>query len=187
MRREMLPVAVAVLSSVPACAPGDRPTGGAATEATELSAAALRNASYPLPYVEEADISLIDGKFEDVSRRIVTLFVPEYAVGDMDDDGLPDAAVVLSTNTGGSGVFQDLAAVLNRDGRPASVATAFLGDRVPVDRIFIVEGEIHVDLTVHGPGDAMCCPTLSVTRRFRLSEDALRELEPAGDAPDRAP
>lgn len=44
------------------------------------------------------------------------------ALGDLNGDGINDAAVVLATNTGGSGVFIILATVLNDGGKPRQVA-----------------------------------------------------------------
>jgi hypothetical protein len=149
-----------------------------------MSAAVLRSATYTSLYVEEGEVLLDGGIFEDTTRRVAAYFIPEYAVGDLDQDGVPDAAVVLATNTGGSGTFHDLAVVLNRDGVPENRATFFLGDRVPVDRIRIVDGEIQVDLTMHGPADPMCCPSLEVTRKFRLVGGELEEIEPPAGMPE---
>ena len=152
--------------------------------ATELSAAVLRSATYTSQYVEEGQVLLDGGIFEDTARRVAVFFQPEYAVGDLDQDEIPDAAVVLATNTGGSGTFHDLAVVLNRDGVPENTATVFLGDRVLVDRIRIAYGEIQLDLTMHGPADPMCCPSVEATRRFRLVEGELVEIEPPSSVPD---
>jgi len=164
-----------------ACTPQDVPPP---ETATELSAAVLRSATYTSLYVEEGEVLLDGGVFEDTARRVAVYFIPEYAVGDLDQDGVPDAAVVLATNTGGSGTFHDLAVVLNRDGRPENVATAFLGDRVPVERIRIVDGEVQLDLTIHSPADPMCCPSLEVTRKLRLVGGELEEIDPPAGTPE---
>jgi hypothetical protein len=150
----------------------------------ELSAAALRSATYPSPYVEEGTVHLAGGVFTDTARRVSVFLMPEYAVGDLDADGVPDAAVVLATDAGGSGTFLELAAVLNRGGVPESQAILFLGDRVPVHRIRIVDGEIQVDLTMHGPADPMCCPSVRGTRRFGFAADELVEIEAPAGLPD---
>ncbi len=167
-----------------ACAPEEVPPP---ETATELSAAVLRSATYTSPYVEQGEILLDGGIFEDTARRVAVYFIPEYAVGDLDQDGVPDAAVVLATNTGGSGTFHDLAVVFNRHGAPENTATFFLGDRVPVDRIRIVDGEIQVDLTMHGPADPMCCPSVQATRRFRLAGGELIEMESPADGAEYEP
>ncbi len=153
----------------------------------ELSAAALRAASYASQYVESGEVRLVNGIFEDSARRVMVFFQPEYAAGDLDADGSIDAAVVLSTTTGGSGTFQDLVVVRNQVGEPVHAATFFLGDRVPVDRIRIVDGEIQLDLTMHGPADPMCCPSERATRRFELLGDQLVEIDTPAEATDGAP
>ena len=45
------------------------------------------------------------------------------AFGDLDGDGIWDAAVVLEANGGGSGTFRSLEAVVNEDGAPVHVAS----------------------------------------------------------------
>jgi hypothetical protein len=153
----------------------------------DLSAAALRSATYPSPYVEAGVVRLTAGRFEDAARRVTVYLMPEYAVGDLDADGVPDAAAILATDAGGSGTFLDLAAVLNREGVPECEAILFLGDRIPVERIRIVGDEIQLDVTMHGPADPMCCPSVQATRRFRLEGDTLVEIPADDEGGDDAP
>ena len=169
-----------LLAALPAgCSPEAEPDPPPSP--TELSAAALRSATYHSPHVVGGEVTLGEGVFRDTVSRIGVFFQPEYAVGDLDGDGAPDAAVILATTTGGSGTFQDLSVVLNRDGNPVGGPTFFLGDRVPAERVRIDEAIILVDLTMHGPADPMCCPTVRTTRRFRLEDGEVREIEgPAG-------
>lgn len=183
MRKKVISVlASGLLVTLSSCARED--SQPPSTPPAELSAAILRSAAYSSQYVEEGEVRLVDGIFEDTARRVIVFFLPEYAVGDLDGDGVADAAVLLSTSTGGSGTFQDLAVVLNNAGTPSNEATVFLGDRVPVDRIRIVDGEIQLDLTMHGPADPMCCPSVEATRRFRLVEGELVEIEPPASVLD---
>ena len=53
----------------------------------------------------------------------------------------------------------------------------FWGDRVKVRSIVMGEREISVAMAVHGPGDALCCPTGETTRRFAVQSDRLVEQE----------
>ena len=183
-----LPGTLAAAALLAACAPDTAEDVESSAETLpEITAAQLRNATYASQYVDEGTIRLTNGTFSDTARRVVVFFQPEYAAGDLDGDGSPDAAVVLSTNTGGTGTFQDLFVVLNSgDGVQASVSR-FLGDRVPVERIRIEDGEIQLELTMHGPADPMCCPTLEVTRRFKLTAGELVELEAPPGSPDYTP
>lgn len=137
----------------------------------------LKNADYRGIY--EETVQLIDGRYEGepfveggASRPTVS-FIDPYAFGDLDGDGVEDAAVLLAENSGGSGTFIYLAAVLNRNGSPQNMATQLLGDRVQVNSMSIEDGEIVVDMITHGPDDPMCCPTQQVVQTYELRDNEL--------------
>jgi hypothetical protein len=154
--------------------------------ASELTLNALRNATYQGIYDEP--VQLVEGGYEgepfvpdSASRPIVTFVDAEgyYAFGDLNGDGARDAAVILAENSGGSGVFIYLAAVVSQDGTPSNVATQFLGDRVQLQSLEIDQGQIVVTMVTQGPDDPMCCPSVEVTLRYRLEDDQL--VEQAGE------
>jgi hypothetical protein len=87
--------------------------------------------------------------------------------------GLQTAAVVLVTDPGGSGTFYDLALLYRKAEGWVNIDAIMLGDRVKVHGVDIKENEILVNMTVHGPGERMCCPTLRMIRRFAAREDRL--------------
>jgi len=137
----------------------------------------LKNAEYQGIYREP--VQLQDGTYEgepfvegSASRPTVT-FVEPYAAGDLDGDGQDDAVVLLVENSGGSGSFVYLAAVLNREGVPANVATQLLGDRAQVQSLAIAGGQVTLKLLTHGPDDAMCCPTQEVEQTYELQGNTL--------------
>jgi hypothetical protein len=99
-----------------------------------------------------------------------------YAFGDLNGDGVDDAAVILIESSGGSGNFRYLAAVINQGGAPVNVATQFVGDREQVQAIRIDGNEITLEMVAHGPDDPMCCPTQEVTKVYQLQDDQLVEL-----------
>jgi hypothetical protein len=135
----------------------------------------LRNGEYfsngidgsPTPY------RLTDGSYRTgsdpaaIGYAAISLLAP-YAIGNLDDDPLADAAVILVENYGGTGQFVQVGAVLNLGGQPTHVANFFLGDRVLVNAVSIQNYEINLDLVVHGPQDGQCCPTVPATMRLRL-------------------
>jgi heat shock protein HslJ len=146
-----------------------------------LTLEALQNASYQGIYDEA--VQLTDGLYEGepfvpggASRPTVVLHPEVYAFGDLNDDGVDDAVVILIESSGGSGSFIYLAAVINESGAPVNVATYFVGDREQMQSITIKDGEITLDMVAHGPDDPMCCPTQEVTKRYRLQGDQLIEL-----------
>jgi hypothetical protein len=151
------------------------------TESQRLTLEQLRNAEYLLPLLgdENTPIQFTDGEgqiaFGDgATERVLAGNVNDtVAFGDLDGDGIPDAAVIVYISGGGSGTFIHLVAVLDRDGQPAQTALAFLGDRVPVRSLTIAGGEIVAETVMHRPSDGLCCPTLEVTRTFALRGNQL--------------
>lgn len=148
------------------------------TSTAELSRDALRNATYN-DILGEA-VTLVDGQYEGepfvaggVSRPVVTLLPETIAYGDLDGDGRLDAAVVLASDSGGSGTFIYLAAVESRDGAPLNVATTLLGDRDQVRSLTIDGGRLLVNLLSHAPDDPACCPSQETIRTFRLRNGVL--------------
>jgi hypothetical protein len=140
----------------------------------------LRNAAYQGIYDEP--VQLADGLYEGepfvpggASRPTVTFLDPFYAFGDLTGDGVEDAAVTLAENSGGSGTFIYLAAVVDQDGAPQNVATLPLGDRVNLKSLTILDGQIGVTMVSHAPDDPMCCPSVESSVRYRLEDDQLVE------------
>lgn len=96
--------------------------------------------------------------------------------GDLDQDGVEDAVVFLATQSGGTGHFVELAAVLNSSGSPINISTLSLGDRVIVEGGAVAGGLITLNMRVQGPSDPMCCPSQAVTWTFRLDAGQLVKL-----------
>jgi len=139
-------------------------------EAQALSLSGLLNATYPSEWAAEGRLTLVDGAYEEeiapgsASKLQVSLH-PRMAFG-RTDDGLPWAAVIMISQTGGSGTFFDLHTLVLRDDFWQQEATAFLGDRVRVGSLATRGDELLLDLVVAGPDDPMCCPTQHQTRRY---------------------
>lgn len=157
------------------------PTHTAAPSATMTPAAAaltadeLRNMEFKLP-VSQKTVRLVNGKYEAGSGAdylLATMLADPIALGDINGDGLADAAVILGENTGGSGVFESLVVVLNQGGVPAQWADTRLGDRVKVNSMAIQGQQVVMNLLVSGPNDPMCCPSLAETQAYRLTKGGL--------------
>ena len=61
-------------------------------------------------------------------------------------------------------------------GSPYHVATEPLGENIQVKSLSMTAGVIKVEMVVHGSRDPLCCPTLPVSRSYRLKGN---ELVPA--------
>ena len=147
------------------------------TPAGELTEDALRNATYQHEFPKDGQAQLQDGTYEEAiegsASKIHIAMMDLVAFGDLNGDGIWDAAVVLEASGGGSGTFRSLEAVVNEDGAPVHVASALLGDRVKLEEIVIADQYIKVQMVTHGEGDGMCCPTLRVVQLYQLTEDGL--------------
>ncbi|MDE2816000.1 MAG: hypothetical protein OXK81_04765 [Chloroflexota bacterium] len=147
------------------------------TPAGRLTEDALRNATYQHEFPKDGQAQLQDGKYEEAiegsASKIHIALMDVVALGDLNGDGIWDAAVVLEASGGGSGTFRSLEAVINEDGAPVHVASVLLGDRVQIEELLIADQYIRVQMVTHGQGDALCCPTLRVVHLYQLTDEGL--------------
>jgi hypothetical protein len=99
----------------------------------------------------------------------------EIAYGEI--SGLDAAAVILFTNSGGSGTFFDLALLVRMNTGWINTDVAFIGDRVTVHSLTFEDEAIIVDMTTHGPDDPMCCPTVRQEQRFTVKDNRLVKVK----------
>jgi hypothetical protein len=88
-------------------------------------------------------------------------------------DGKEAGAVIVVTDPGGSGTFYDMALLVKKEQGWINQDVAFLGDRINIRSLAIAGDAIVVEMNTHSAGDAMCCPTHQVIRRFVLRDDRL--------------
>ncbi len=97
------------------------------------------------------------------------------AYGDLDGDGVLDAASALVQSPGGSGTFHYLAVSPGGSGGPGP--TLFLGDRVAVERVSVAHGRVTVSYLARAFDAPMVSPpTIPVTRHLALEEGRLVDL-----------
>jgi hypothetical protein len=137
-----------------------------------LTADMLRNGTYLLPQSKET-VTLVDGKYDRAESNeniLHAAIIEPIAFGDLDGDGAEDAAVLISENMGGTGVFVSLIAMLNRGGQPVQSAAYFIEDRPQINNLTVTGGRIALDAVIHGPADPLCCPNFPVTETFRYRD-----------------
>ncbi len=100
---------------------------------------------------------------------------PFLDFGDLNGDGIDDAAVVLSL-VDGNAAHRYLAAVLNENGEPVHVDSAYLGLNIGLRSVTIQDGIITVKMAQLAPGDPTCCPTQETIATLRLNGNALELL-----------
>jgi len=127
-------------------------------------------------------VTLRDGRWEGepyviggASRPTAGVIGDLSVVGDLDGDGANETVAFLWSATGGSGTRSYIAVFADRGRGVENRSTALIGDRVKLRDARIVEDRIEVDVTEHGPGDAMCCPSVQAMRVWRYDGRDLRE------------
>jgi hypothetical protein len=103
-----------------------------------LTVEALKNAEY-FPG-SPAKVRLINGKYSSKGNTIGSrlVWLGETIIReDINGDGAKDAIVIIHQNAGGSGVFMDLAIVINHNGKPVHADSYGLGDRVQISDVRI--------------------------------------------------
>ncbi len=153
------------------------PKGGSVVESTEpkgttelktpevpvITVDQLKNAEYQLVAQNSHQrVKLVNGSYQNgndpTSVDYVSVNLAELmAFGDLNGDGVSDAAVLLAENYGGTGVFVSVIAMLNQNGQPVQAASELVDDRPILKTITIQDGQIFLDVTVHGPNDPGCC------------------------------
>lgn len=115
-------------------------------------------------------VKLVDGSYEagPGADYLSVSMLDQFAIGDLNSDGIEDAAIVLVENYGGSGMFEYLVPVFNNGGSASPSSGFLLGDRVAVNSIMIEDGRILLDMVVQGPNDPFCCPSQAMTQTFKF-------------------
>ena len=137
-----------------------------------------KNATY---MVEGSSVTLVNGMA--VSRAVTsgsaetisTTMFGEPVVGDLNGDGVQDAAVMLEQNSGGTGAFYYEAAALNVGNVAKGTNAVLLGDRIAPQTTQIANGQIVVNYADRNPGEPMTTqPSLGVSKFFSYDGSALQ-------------
>jgi hypothetical protein len=141
----------------------------------------LSEAEYPLDIFPAGKIKLINGLAEEPNApgsatKIRVQLGKERAFGDINHDGALDAVVSLYVDTGGSGSFIYLSAVINRQNEPDSATTIFLGDRISIQSLAIESEIISLTTLERKPDEPMSAiPSVEKARKFIFQDNQLLE------------
>lgn len=149
-----------------------------------LELAALQSATYRTGFTNSGTAILTAGKYSEPSTaggaatNSVTLVEP-VTYGRL-PDGRVVAAVILVSETGGSGTFYELDLMGQlEDGTPLNLGYVFLGDRIKINSVsFLEDGSIAVDMLTAGPNDPLSSPTLQQTLIIRYLDGQLVKETP---------
>jgi hypothetical protein len=129
----------------------------------------LQNATYTFPS-DIGEITLKNAIFHNEEWWIASGII---AFGDLDSDGVQDAAVEMGAHpTGGSMNAIFVFAVLNNNGVPEQAAYTAIGDRTPIYKMAIRDGRIVINGEV-GPWYERTQFHTPVVLEYRLADRAL--------------
>ena len=131
--------------------------------------------------IEGVPVTFVDGRVEapaapGSSAKVVTEYFGNAAAGDVNADGTPDVAFILTQNSGGSGTFYYVVvALLGKSGYEGTNAV-LLGDRVAPQTTEIRDGILMVNYAVRAPGAPMTAqPSVGVTKYLKVEGTTLVE------------
>jgi hypothetical protein len=133
----------------------------------------IKNATFT---IEEKTFKLQNGEYKEGTKY--TAGISNIVMGDLNKDGKKDAVAIINNQTGGTGSFYYLVAILNKDDKPEYVASQLLGDRIAVDSLKIENNVINLDIKDHAKGTPMAAePDLEKSLNYELSNNKLVPVE----------
>jgi hypothetical protein len=105
-------------------------------------------------------------------RKTVLLEGPAFA--DVNGDGQKDAVLLIKDESGGSGTFYYVAAVLTKSTTELATNSILLGDRIRIKEISVDNGIIYVTILDKEPTEAMSTkPTIEKILKFKIVGEKL--------------
>jgi len=162
------------LFAMTGCVPGG-PAVGKSEDAEIINA--IRNLTYDLSPTVLRPVRVTNGRFvggkSALDGSFLEVVVTKHrAIGSL-GSYRKSAAVVLTSNAGGSGTFSHLAVVAPTKNGYENVAGTPLGDRQKIMNIAITDSKIRLTRMTHAESDPMCCPSKEQTSFYVLSGDSL--------------
>ena len=134
-----------------------------------LTEEVLRNSTFLSPQMG-VPVTLVDGKFsgEVNGSPLNVVMQPGVQFGNLNSDQVPDAALLLAEDMGGSGTFVSLVVVYSNGSNFKQAPGVLIEDRPIINSIGIMDGVVKIDAILHGPNDPMANPTQGVEEEFSL-------------------
>jgi hypothetical protein len=141
----------------------------------------IKNLYYSSDLATDGYIRLLDGiyweKYDNgTGTGLSARLLDNISIGDLDGDGVNDAAVILISDPVGSGTFYDLHVFINGLFFLYSAGVDFLGDSIKIEDIFIEDQKVYIDMLIHGQEDPICCPSKEVSRAYLIEDHELIKL-----------
>jgi predicted lipoprotein with Yx(FWY)xxD motif len=155
------------------------PTGAPVTQATQSAVSEYKNATYT---IDGQPVTLVNGYSEVASApgsvsKTITKFFGNEATGDLNGDGIPDTAFLLTQTGGGSGTFYYVVVALKAANGYTGTNAVLLGDRIAPQTTQIEYGEVVVNYADREPSEPMTMkPSVGMSKYLRVEKGMLSEI-----------
>jgi hypothetical protein len=158
-----------------------RPIGEYGLDSSFIIGEQVKNLYYSSDLSVDGYIRLLDGAYSEKYDKgkdtgLSARLLDNISIGDLDGDEVNDAAVILISDTGGSGTFYDLHVFINGLFFLYSAGVDFLGDSIKIEDIYIEDQKVYIDMLIHGQEDPMCCPSKKASRAYLIKDHELIKL-----------
>ncbi len=163
---------------------GEQPAGSADPVTDDF----LRNAVITTDLVSAGEVHLEGGEYSEVaapgSASMIEFVIDSTVIDDLDGDGTDDGAMIVRSSGGGSGTFYTLHVYLASEDGPLLVASEQLGDRIEVQGIQSMPGEITVEYLDRDESAPMStAPNVPATRTVAVASDGSVTVPGSGANP----
>ena len=152
--------------------------GGGLLLLSQRSQPDYKNIAYQ---INGQSITLVDGTAETPAlpgsaSKVITSYFGNDAKGDLNGDGIPDLAFILTQTSGGSGTFYYVVgAIQNVSGGYAGTDGVLLGDRIAPQTTEIRDGKVIVNYVDRAPGEPMTAlPSLGKSIWLKLDTETMQ-------------
>lgn len=153
---------------------------GIGTAFEDASNSGPQNTSY---LIDEITVDLVDGRASvpaapGSASSIETAIRGDPVLADLNNDGVEDAVVLLTHQTGGSGTFYYVAAAVGTSEGYTGTAGSLLGDRIVPQNVAVDGGKVRVRYLTHAANQSFAeTPTVEQIREYMLAPDGRMLIE----------
>jgi hypothetical protein len=131
--------------------------------------------------IEGQTIHLQNGKSEQTiatssASKVITQYFGNEATGDLNSDGVADAAFLVTQTNGGSGTFFYVVAALKNSNGYTYTNAFFIGDRIAPQSTNINANELYVNFAERKTGEPMTTqPSVGATLLLKVTPNGILE------------
>ncbi len=158
---------------------------------TEVVAPAAFNPLNATYIIDGKPVTLLNGRAEESAApgsaaKVQTMVFGEPIKGDLNNDNIQDAAVILVQNSGGSGTFYYVAVAVNTGNEAVGTNAILMGDRIAPQTEEIRNGQLIVNYADRNQGEPMTArPSLGVSKYLNVVNGTLLEGGPIAGIGER--